>query len=109
MSTGIIIIYWALVILSAFAFALALQMRAMIGLILRRALYAEYGDRPDRERRLAVVNAAAGQSNETEAAHLITTYPRPLAHLRTARRWSKIAPALLLVLLAVGKLKLGMF
>lgn len=107
MSSGALILYWALVVLSGFAFALALQMRAMIGVVLRRALAAKFGDGDDRERRLAVVQAAAGTDAGAEASHLITTYPRPLAHLRTARRWTLIAPAVLLILLAAGRLKLG--
>ena len=90
-------------------------MRMMIALVLRRALKAW---RPVFEDRAldnqAVILAASDEEGsnangdvEDAAQHLRTTYPNPLSHLRTARRYSVVTPVLLIGLLALGRIGLG--
>jgi len=105
----VIVVYWILVIIAAFAFALAVQMRVMIGIVLRRALKAKFATSEDADQRVAVVAAGNGAPTEALSNHLTETYPRPLDHLRMARRWSQIAPVMLLLLIVAGRFKLGAF
>ena len=111
-----VVVYWIVLGGLAFAFALAVQMRMMIALVLRRALRAWNAAFEDREKaNQAVILAAApgelDEAFETEirdaAAHLRTTYPHPLSHLRTARRYSLVTPVLLFLVLAAGRVILG--
>ncbi|MEO1659590.1 MAG: hypothetical protein AAFR51_01275 [Pseudomonadota bacterium] len=118
-----IVLFWILLGGTGFAFALAVQMRMMIALVLRRALKAW---RPVFEDRglanQAVILAARDEaSNEASdeqdadvngdvhaaAQHLRATYPNPLNHLRTARRYSVVTPVLVLALFAFGRFGLG--
>lgn len=110
------VVFWILLGVLGFAFALAVQMRVMVALVLRRALKAWRPAFEDRASANKVVILAAAtapepedtQSELTEAAqHLRTTYPMPLGHLRTARRYSVILPILLLLLLGLGRAALG--
>jgi|TARA_R110002020_G_scaffold399971_1_gene609891 hypothetical protein len=102
------IVFWILLGLAVFAFALAAQMRMIISVALRRALSAKFGGLPtDVEYRLAVVEAASPAQASEAAIHLAKTYPNPLSHLRLARRASLIAPVLILLLLIIGRLALG--
>lgn len=103
------LLFWILVGGLSFAFALAVQMRVITALVLRRALKAWREEFADRVKANAVVVAAAsGAPAETEAvAYMQDTYPSPLAHLRTARRYSVILPVLLVGVLALGRLVLG--
>ena len=111
-----IVIFWILLGSVGFAFALAVQMRMMIALVLRRALKAWRPEFEDRVKANEAVVAAAGEapipestpSGQAEAIeHLRTTYPNPLSHLRTARRYSVVTPVLLFVLLVMGRFVLG--
>lgn len=111
-----IVIFWILLGSLGFAFALAVQMRMMIALVLRRALKAWRPEFEDRVKANAAVVAAASEapipestpSGQVEAIeHLRSTYPNPLSHLRRARRYSVLTPVLLLALLAVGRTVLG--
>lgn len=110
------VIFWILCGGLAFAFALAVQMRVLIALVLRRALKAWRSVFEDREKANRAVVLAAGAlpaESETDAdlkaavEHLRATYPKPLAHLRTARRYSLVTPIFLLALLALGRTVLG--
>ncbi|MDJ0922391.1 MAG: hypothetical protein QNI84_14780 [Henriciella sp.] len=110
------LVFWILLGVIAFAFALAVQMRVVIALVLRRALKAWKPEFDDRVLANDAVIAAAGQSQsqsgaepvqQSAAAHLIETYPNPLRHLRLARRVSLVAPVMLIVLLALGRFRLG--
>lgn len=103
------LLFWILVGGLSFGFALALQMRMITALVLRRALKAWREDYADRAKANAVVVAAASQAPaEDEAvAYMQATYPSPLAHLRAARRYSVILPALLVGVLALGRLVWG--
>ncbi|MEL6858981.1 MAG: hypothetical protein AAFO74_11375 [Pseudomonadota bacterium] len=114
-----IVLFWILLGSTGFAFALAVQMRMMIALVLRRALKAW---RPVFEDRglanQAVILAASDEASDEQGAdangdvhaaakHLRTTYPNPLNHLRTARRYSVVTPVLVLALFAFGRFGLG--
>ena len=106
------VLFWILVGGLGFAFALAVQMRVIVALVLRRALKAWREDLSDRiKANAAVVSAAGDQALPPDAEpwlrdaaeHLKTTYPNPLRHLRTARRYSLILPVLLLGVLCLGR------
>ena len=106
--------FWIVLGGLGFGFALAVQMRIMIALVLRRALQAW---RDGFEHRAAadsvIVNAASQEDASGDQAHLLgvqhlrTTYPMPLSHLRAARRASYLLPPLMLVWLALGRFGLG--
>ncbi len=111
-----VVVYWIVLGGLAFAFALAVQMRMMIALVLRRALKARNAAFEHREmaNQAVILAAAPGQLDDEiqveikdAAAHLRTTYPQPLSHLRTARRYSLVTPVLLLLVLAIGRVILG--
>jgi len=103
------VLFWVLIGGLGFAFALAIQMRVITALVLRRALKAWRAEFADRAKANAVVVAAAGaETTEDDAIiYMRKTYPSPLAHLRTARRYSVILPVLLLGVLALGRLVWG--
>ena len=111
-----IVIFWILLGSLGFAFALAVQMRMMIALVLRRALKAWRPEFEDRVKANTAVVWAAGEKpipdemrdGLTDAVeHLRTTYPNPLSHLRTARRYSVVMPVLLFAVLVLGRTVLG--
>lgn len=110
------VLFWILFGVLGFGFALAVQMRVMVALVLRRALKAWRTDLEDRAKANSAVVWAAGSKPLPDAtkpwlseavAHLQATYPMPLNHLRKARRYSTILPVLLIVLVAVGRFGLG--
>ena len=98
----------------AFGFALAVQMRVMIALVLRRALKAwDTALAPPEVGNAAIKAAAAlgeveGDSTLLKAvSHLRATYPLPLSHLQTARRACWLLPAGILIWLALGRFIFG--
>ena len=110
------VLFWILIGGLGFGFALAVQMRMMIALVLRRALKAWNAVFDDRIKANQAVMLAARPTADLEsddadllaaATHLRETYPNPLAHLQTARRYSLILPVLLLAVLALGRAALG--
>ena len=111
-----VVFFWIVLGGLAFAFALAVQMRMMIALVLRRALKAwntAFEDRAKANQAVVLAASQAGSGDVLEpemtaaVTHLRTTYPNPLSHLRTARRYSLVTPVLLVVLLALGRVILG--
>ncbi len=107
-----VVLFWILLGVLGFAFALAVQMRVMTALVLRRALKAWNADLEDRVKaNTAVVWAAGTKPLPGDAKpwlsdavdHLRTTYPNPLRHLQTARRYSVIMPVLVVSLIALGR------
>lgn len=101
-------LFWILLGLAVFALLLAIQMRMIISVALRRALAAHFGGlHTDTPYRLAVVEATAPSPASEAARHLAATYPAPLSHLRLARRACLIAPLLILPILAAGRFSLG--
>lgn len=110
------VLFWILFGVLGFAFALAVQMRIVTALVLRRALGAwreSFIDRTKANRAVVLAAGAAPLSSELESetseavTHLRETYASALGHLRTARRYSLIAPVLLLGLVAIGRVVLG--
>ncbi|MEM6534680.1 MAG: hypothetical protein AAGA24_04445 [Pseudomonadota bacterium] len=106
------VLFWTIAGLLGFAFALAVQMRIMVALVLRRAVMAKYADM-DRSAANAAIMAAAAPGGRDRAqseavGHLVSTYPMPLSHLRRARRASLVTPVILIAVLALGRLQWGM-
>lgn len=106
-----VILFWTLLGLIAFAFALAVQMRIMIGVVLARALRAQDKSLSIRQSRLAPVLAGNGDQGvpgpsgmPAAIAHLQATYPVQIKQLRLARRISLVAPAGLVLLVAAWRL-----
>lgn len=111
-----LVLFWIMLGVLGFALALAVQMRVMIALVLRRALKAWRPAFEDREMANTAVMLAASAAPVAEAEqqdvaeavdHLRSVYPNPLAHLRTARRYSLFLPVALVALLALGRIVLG--
>lgn len=101
-------LFWILFGLAVFALLLAIQMRMIISVALRRALAAHFGGLPaDMPYRLAMVEATAPSPASEAARHLVATYPIPLSHLRLARRACLIAPVMILLILAAGRFIFG--
>lgn len=110
------VLFWIVLGGLGFAFALAVQMRVMVALVLRRALMAwqpAFEDRVKANQAVVLAAAAEPVPDETDedlataAEHLRGLYPMPLGHLRKARRYSVILPILLLGLLGLGRVALG--
>ncbi|MEM9180766.1 MAG: hypothetical protein AAGA89_13710 [Pseudomonadota bacterium] len=110
------VLFWILFGVLGFGFALAVQMRVMVALVLRRALKAWRSDLEDRVKANSAVVWAAGAKPLPESAkpwlneavaHLQATYPMPLHHLRRARKYSVVLLVLLIFLIAIGRFGLG--
>ena len=92
---------WIVLGLVGFLFLLAVQMRMLISVSLRRALAEKFGgDYRSADYRAAVRATAAPAPEGEHAAFLIETYPLPLSHLRLARRVTYTAPMAILLVLA---------
>ncbi|MEL7452924.1 MAG: hypothetical protein AAGJ50_06080 [Pseudomonadota bacterium] len=97
---------WILFGLVAFALALAVQMRIMIGVVVARALRAKMPDLSVAASRRAVVKAADGKPGEAASelepaiAHIHQAYPEQVRQLRLARGSCRVAPALLILCVA---------
>jgi len=108
------VMFWIMVVGLAFLLALAVQMRMMIAHVLRKAVMAHDGGL-DVTQAAALVAAAAGAESEAGAGdraararhHLRAVYPRPLGHLRIARRACLVLPALLLAVFILRRLLNG--
>lgn len=97
------VIFWFLFASLAFAFALAIQMRIIIGVVIARALRARDDHLDVRASRLAVVRAGNGETGEEAIDHIHQLYPAQIRQLLLARRVSILAPAGLLILVAVAR------
>lgn len=103
-----IIVFWTLAALLAFAILLAAQMRMLLSIVLRRALAAKFGgEHTDTEYRTAIYDAGRTAPDSEHARYLSTEYPNPVAHLVLARRVALIAPGLLLILVLTARYGLG--
>lgn len=103
-----IIVFWTLAVVLAFAILLAAQMRVLVSIVLRRALAARFGGQPnDSAYRVAIYDAGRVAPQGEYALYLSTEYPRPVAHLALARRVALIAPALLLLVVLAGRFVFG--
>ena len=100
-------------VLVAFAFALALQMRLMTGLVLRRAARAKFDELEDGTARFAVVHAVAGTGLEEgdtvgeAASWLRAEYPSAIRHIRIARRATAVTGVLFLAVLIGWRVTAG--
>jgi len=104
----VIIVFWTLATLLAFAILLAAQMRVLVSIVLRRALAARFGGQPgDSAYRIAICDAGHTAPQGELAIFLSTEYPRPVAHLSLARRVALVAPGLLLLVILAGRFGLG--
>lgn len=106
-----IVLFWILFGGIAFAFALAVQMRVMIAIVLRRALMARETELGRADANAAIMLAAGGKDDraaqDPRVLHLVESYPNPLHHLRRARRASIITPVLLFALVLIGRFGIG--
>lgn len=89
--------FWIPIGILLFAFALAVQMRMMIGVVVARALRARYSALGVPESRLAVVLAGNGEVGDEPVQHIYETYPDQIKQLRLARKVCRIAPVLVLI------------
>ncbi len=104
------VLFWALAVIIVFAIALAAQMRMMISMVLRRALAARFGSYPnDVEYRGAILSLGRSPAETEAVKYLEAEYPKPLAHLKLARRISLAGPLALLIVVAIGRFGLGVF
>lgn len=104
------IAFWAATILLAFAILLAIQMRMITSMALKRAAAAHLNEPADSKiAYAAVLEAAAGGGESDGAAYLLSNQSRAIGYLRLARKAvAYLLPALLAVLIA-GKLILKVF
>jgi hypothetical protein len=104
----VIIVFWTLATLLAFAILLAAQMRVLVSFVLRRALAAQFGGQPnDSAYRIAIYDVGRVTPQGEYALYLSTEYPRPVAHLALARRVALVAPGLLLIVVLAGRFGFG--
>ena len=95
--------FWVLLGMAAFAFALAIQMRVLIGVIVARALRARDKALPIRESRLAVVKACNGETGLPETDHIHQMYPAQMRQLRLARKVCVAMPIMIVLIIAAGR------
>ncbi len=96
--------------LSIFALALALQMRWLISVSLRRALAEKFGGLyTDHRYQRSVADAGRPVEHTQDATWLNVTYPDQVAQLRLARRVSIYALPVIIALLAALRFGVGAF
>lgn len=98
------VLFWVLLGLAGFAFALAVQMRLMIGVVVARALRARDKTLEIAPSRLAVVKAGNGEAGTPEVDHILATYPAQVRQLQLARRISMVTPVLFVLILIAGRI-----
>ena len=101
-------------VLAVFAFALALQMRVLAGLVLRRAAQANFPELQDGTARFAVVHAVAGTDGLENgdavgeaATWLRTEYPAAIRHIKIARVATAVTAVLVLAVLIGWRFTVG--
>ena len=101
-------------VLVAFLFALAVQMRVMAGLVLRRAAQAKFSELKDGTARFAVVHAVAGTDKldagdavGEAATWLRTEYPAAIRHIKIARLATAVTAVLFLAVLVTWRFTAG--
>lgn len=91
-----IVIIWTLIAATGFALALAVQLRFLAGVALARALMHHAPDTLPSDARKQVAQAVdPAPSEDAHVVWLRETYPKPIGHMRLARR---AVPMLLVVL-----------
>ncbi len=103
-----IVVFWTLAALLAFAILLAAQMRMLLSIVLRRALAAKFGGKhTDAAYRTAIYDTGRIPPDSPHTLFLSTEYPKPIAHLALARRVALIAPGLLLIVFLAARFGFG--
>ena len=110
------VVFWIVLGVAGFGWALALQMRAMVAKVLAISVTAQYPQVHHNDIR-AVVRAsplAAAPAEFSVELNGVRDWVRAqhsgaVGHLARARRWSVILPVIVLVLAAYGRYKLGAF
>jgi len=106
----ILVLAWTVLGIAGFAFLLALQMRYLISVSLRRALAAKFGGDFREARHVACIRATQAGTGEDEGVRFLEeVYPAPLSHLRLARRVTYTAPMAISLTLAFMRFGLGAF
>lgn len=102
--------FFVIGLLVFFALALAVQMRLLAGISLKRAARAKFDDLEDGPARFAVVAAVNGQVLDQgdgvgdASAWLAAEYPRAIRHIRIARKATLVFGALLLGVIVTWRL-----
>ena len=100
-------------LLAFFVFALAVQMRMLAGMALKRAAKAKFDGLDERTARFAVVGAVNGQralepgDAAGAAQYLGGEYPTALSHIRLARKVVRVMPVVILVIAAAWRVTTG--
>jgi hypothetical protein len=101
-------------LLVAFGFALAVQMRVLAGVALKRAARAKFPELEDGPARFAVVQAVnpgstlePGDEAGDAAAYLRAEYPAAIRHVRLARRAVAATAVLLLIVIGAWRVVTG--
>ncbi|WP_084420733.1 hypothetical protein [Henriciella litoralis] len=112
--SGTTLIFFIAGVLVFFVFALAVQMRLLAGVALKRAARAKFDTLEDGPARFAVLHAVNGSDTlepgdeaGDAAKYLTAEYPSALAHIRLARKVSLIMPGVLLVIIVAWRLTTG--
>jgi len=98
------IIFWTVFAALCFAFALAIQMRIVLGVVVARALRARDDTLDIAPSRLAMVRAGNGENDDDHTQHIHATYPEQVRQLRLARKVSVITPVLIVATVAIWRL-----
>ena len=105
--SGTTVIFFIAGTLVFFVFALAVQMRLLAGVALKRAARAKFEGLDERDARLAVAGAVDGLVDDGPASYLAGEYPGAIRHIRLARKGTFVMPGLLLVIIVAWRLTTG--
>lgn len=97
------ILFWTVFAALCFAFALAIQMRIVLGVVVARALRARDETLGIKASRLAMVRAGNGEHDDDATKHIHATYPDQVQQLRLARKVSVITPVLIVATVALWR------
>ncbi len=104
------VVLFILLGLTGFALLLALQMRWLISMALRRGLAEKFGGQyTDVRYRQGVADAGRLVSHLEESAYLNETYPKQLSQLKLARQVSIYCLPVIIALLAILRFGLDAF
>lgn len=107
------LIFFIIGLLVFFGLALAVQMRVLAGIALKRAARAQFPGLEDGPARFAVASAVNGRALDSgdevgdATAWLAQQYPAAIRHVRLARKATMVAGAILLGVLAAWRLTAG--
>ncbi|MEM5515731.1 hypothetical protein WNY37_02145 [Henriciella sp. AS95] len=90
-------------VMIVFVFALAVQMRLMAGVALKRAAKAKFDGLDETQARLAVAGAVDGEADGEAAGYLAETFPGAIRHIRLARKGTIVMAAALVGVIAAWR------